>query len=72
MDWTFWLGLVGIVVLWVLIRWGNGLWRRHAQRTHGRVHEVDGTEAADAPDARDVESPPERSSRRDWFDRPID
>lgn len=67
MDWTFWLGLVGIVALWVLIRWGNGLWRRHAARTHGRPEHVDGTDANEV-----AESAPEQRSRRAGFERPID
>jgi len=64
MDWTFWLGLVGIVVLWLLIRWANTAWRRHAERVHGRRLDdvaateasvaTDVTEASDAADATDA------------------
>jgi hypothetical protein len=34
MEWTFWLGIVGIAVLWGVTQWAFSL-RRHSEKTRG-------------------------------------
>ena len=58
MDWTFWLGIVAIAVLWGVTQWVFSL-RRHSEKTRGADRE-----AADA--MNDVERGKEQG--RYWSD----
>ena len=58
MDWTFWLGIVAIAVLWGVTQWVFSL-RRHSEKSRGADRE-----AADA--MNDVERGKEQG--RYWSD----
>ncbi len=39
MDWTFWVGIVVVAVLWGVTQWAFSL-RRHSEKTRGRNREA--------------------------------
>lgn len=57
MDWTFWIGGLAIVALWVLTQWAFS-WRRRSEQTRGRnAEQADGI----------LDAERQREQGRFWF-----